>query len=77
MLAWFQGAKYVDLIVGALLELRVLLEFLCLHHLYRHLLLRLYVYPLKHRRIHTTTDLALQVVVLDRFSHYSIIIKYA
>jgi hypothetical protein len=46
-----------------------LLEFLCFHHLYRHLLLCLYVYALEHGGVHPSPYLILQVVVLDRFSH--------
>lgn len=62
-------AEDVDLVVGALLELRVLLEFLGFDHLYGDLLLCLDVYAFEDGGVHPAAYLVLQVVVLDRFSH--------
>jgi len=69
MWTWLERAEDVDLIVGTLLEFRVLLKFLSFDHLYGNLLLCFDVYAFEDCGVHPATNLVLQVVVLDRFSH--------
>jgi hypothetical protein len=69
VLARLEGGEDVDLVEGALLQLRVLLELLSLHHLYRYFLLVLHVYRLVHSRVHPSPDLVHQLVVLNHLPH--------
>ena len=67
--AWLEGGKDFYLVVGALLQLGVLLELFSLDHLDRHFLLVLYVYCSVDRRVHASSYLALQRVVIDHLTH--------
>lgn len=70
MLAGLEIGQDVDLIEGALLQLRKLFELVSLDHLYGYLLLVLHVDCPVDGGVHPTTYLVLQRVILDHLPHY-------
>ena len=70
MLAGLEIGQDVDLIEGALLQLRKLFKLIRFDHLYGHFLLVLHVDCPVDCGVHPTTYLVLQRVILDHLPHY-------